>query len=102
MSRIHWILLFFMVGLMSMGVLSALYEKHKLDECSKDNIAIVIDKHVRNRRGYFIKYKYWVGDKQFTASEGLDREAKDKVFVGDTIVIQVSCTSPNISNFEEN
>lgn len=100
MKTKHWFQLFLLLGIISLGVFSALYNKSKLTDCHQNYKATIITKDKRKKRGYFIKYKYEIKGKIYTTSESLDKEKENKVFVGDTINIIVSCSDDNVSSFK--
>ncbi|GAA4440342.1 hypothetical protein GCM10023188_37470 [Pontibacter saemangeumensis] len=96
----NWIQIVLLVGLISLGIGSAFYEKFLLDECSKDWKATVVDMHERRKRGYYMKYQYYVNGKKFSSTEPI-RDTEVSLFnVGDTINITVSCSYPDVSSYK--
>lgn len=100
MKTIHWIQLLLFLGIISLGIFAALYNKSKLTDCHRNSKAIVVNKYRLKKRGYFIKYQYKIKEKNYTTSESLDKEIENSVFAGDTINIIVSCSDNNVSSFK--
>ena len=102
MKTQNWIQLFLLVSLLLFGILAGIYDRSKLQTCSQEGKAVIIDKYEMKSRGYFIKYEYIVNGAIYTKSEPITGKVEVNSFhVGDTIDIIVSCTDHNVSTHKK-
>lgn len=95
----NWIQLLFLIGLLGFGFIYSRYKDRSIENCSKEAVALVIDKHRRKGKGYFIKYKYQVGDEEYFTSESIKKNI-DEYEIGKSIQIVYSCKNPDFSTFK--
>ena len=94
--------LFFVIFIISFGILYSCYEQHALSECNKESKAIIVDKYRIRSRGYFMKYEYFVDGKKYSTSESLSSKREVEHFLfGDTIDIFYNCKDHSISRFAD-
>ncbi|MFN7703198.1 MAG: hypothetical protein ACK57K_02120 [Chryseotalea sp.] len=98
MKLTNWIQLILLVSLISIGVFASLYQQSKLNECAKEITGIIVDKHKRRNKGYYIKYKYYFENQEYYSSESLDSDVEvNTLNIGDSLKILISCEDASIS-----
>ena len=92
------ILLILLISLLLFGFISSRLKKKKLNQCSIDKKAVVIDRYHVRKQNYSVRYEYLINGNNYIMSESFKTKlALDTLGLGDTVVIKVSCEDPNIS-----
>lgn len=95
----YWAILVFLLLSIGLGFYFTISERKKLDKCSKESEAVIINKYRIRKKGYTIKYRYKIAGVNYQTSESIDNEEVSYFNLGDTIVINYSCKEPNISRY---
>lgn len=96
----HWVALFVVIGLSSLGIVSAIIEDKSLSNCSKFTEARVVDFYRIRSRGYFVKYTYTVDSKLYEKTVSLPKIMKvEDIRVDDSIKVIYACSNPKHSEF---
>lgn len=91
-------MLFFVVGLIWYGFYISKEENDLLASCSHRSNAVVVDYYRLRKKGYTVKYNYFVSGEKYSTSETIKDSQKDFYSIGDTIEIQYSCKDYNVSS----
>ncbi len=87
------------IGVFIAGVLLVRSRQKKLNACSEEITARIIDTYEKKGRSY-IKYKYSIEGKSYTTSESLKSKfVASQLSIGDSITVKVSCDDFNISKY---
>ena len=98
MKLVNWIQLSALIFLIGTGIIYSQFERWQLSKCSFEHPAVIFDKYKSRKSGRFFRYKYVFENKEYSFSQKITSEyPPNKVLLGDTIKIYVSCNYPSIS-----
>lgn len=73
-------------------------QKRALNDCFTITNAVVVEKYKQKKRGTYIQYKYVVDGKEYFSTENSSiKKGTDKIYLGDTMRVKISCSNPDIS-----
>jgi len=90
-----------MIGVFCITYFGLQREKKLLNSCSEKTTAIIVDKHSRSNRGYFMIYRYEVDGIKYESSSSLSGKEIDSLQEGHTIKIRYSCNDHSVSSFKK-